>query len=113
MKTKTKATAKKDNKKSPKTEGFGSIYDIIRKPVRDKVLFETIADYENYLRGLNMVDLQNHAVTIGLKPGRDRQLLISTLIRQFAKEKAQQFGASNSMNDDQTNKVLTLLARSR
>jgi hypothetical protein len=105
---------RKSKKKPVEEKPISSIYDIIRRPVSDKVHFEGLKDYELYLNNLNLVDLQNHAVTVGLKPGRDRDLLKNTLIKQFAKAKAAQFGMTDRATDDaKSDIILKLLARSR
>lgn len=114
MKT-TGKRIRKTNKNNVKTEEkIGSIYDIIRRPVQKKFNFETIAEYEAFLNNLNLVDLQNHAVLVGLKPGRDRSVLQNTLIKQYAKTKAEQFGATDKAMDNKTTEtVLNILARAR
>lgn len=78
-----------------------SIYDIIRKPDSDSYKYVSISEYESFLNTLNLLDLQAHAIKVGLIPGRDRGVLFSSLIRAFTKTKSAQFGViSDSKSDD-------------
>ncbi len=50
-------------------------------------------EYESHLNDMNMTDLENHAISLGIKPKSDRDLLTRNLLRLFRSDASALAGA--------------------
>jgi len=62
-----------------------SIYDLAGLKTSN-YSHKTREDYEAWVKGIPLTDLQNHAIDVGLVPVDNRELLMERLIRNYCKE---------------------------
>lgn len=56
---------------------------------RDKYKEETVGDYETKLSRMNFLELQNHAISLGVKPSTERIMLTKHLLNEFQRNKGE------------------------
>jgi hypothetical protein len=57
-----------------------------------------IVTYERSLKKMNMLDLQSHAIELGLRPSDDRHLLEKTLVNTFKSKNTELLRLTNKTN---------------
>lgn len=72
--------------------GFKSLDDVFSKTKRNKYQTLKREDYETQIKRMNIAELQNHAISLGIKPSRNRNMLEKNLISLFRKNNGEQFG---------------------
>lgn len=125
-KNKTRVTAKKrvktmaadgktinnDPDKQPK-----SLADILG--LTKKSPYETTdqAEYEKYLKSMNLSDLQTHSIKIGIVPNTDRENLTRRLAKEFKRHNSSYLGAIEGgmpqMDQEKAEIALKILANGR
>lgn len=66
-------------------KGFKSLEEMLGlKKESDYVLTE-FEEYKAWVSNLNLIDMQNHAITLGFRPSTDRPALIKLLLNEFNK----------------------------
>lgn len=82
------ATAEKGNNTS--------IREVIAAKQLGEYKTDNLEDYTQWLKTVNLADLQHHAIKVGVRPSDDRRRTESLLIKEFRTFMARRVSAANS-----------------
>jgi len=77
----------KDNRVKPTFNSLDELFNFSRKR-RGLIAATSPRDYQAEIRKMNLADLQAHAITLSLRPSRNRAMLEKTLMNNFVKHRA-------------------------
>lgn len=91
---------------------FKSLDEVFSSNARNPYKTNSKDSYENQIKKMNIADLQTHAISLGIKPSRNRTMLERNLISLFRRNTGNQFGVQSSENGvKDLNKVMEILSK--
>lgn len=79
--------AKVEVREKPSFDSLDEVFNYSRKK-RGLISAKNVNEYKKQIQSMNIADLQTHAITLSLKPSRNRAMLEKTLINNYNKHNA-------------------------